>query len=620
VIGVSGAGCGRKQAAPNQPQRLAILRFENLGPAAADNWMGRAFAEVISSELSSDPAISVIASTRLHNIENTFGVRPVNVPGISAERPAALAAGASRLVYGDYATVRGRLEARLWIEDPNTGRVPQTFSASAAAGDIVSAATTLARHLSARITEYPTRNGQALEAFTTAMEARTSPEATAALERAIAADPNFGPPYVLLAQLKAPQDRAGALAVLDSALARSGIPPAERARMEVEKATLQNNAAARDSALAALTAASPRDPAAWRAAAENAFAHRDYRKAVEAYRKLLELEPENAVAWNQLGYSAAGVRDLDTATKALRRYGEIKPNDPNAIDSLGDVHLMLGRLHEAEGFYLEAARKNPAFLNSGDYFKAAMARLMSGDVTGADSLAKEYIDARTAAHDPASPILAAEWAWTAGRRNAARGQLEAVARDNENSARAVSARAYAELAVWSVLLGDSRAADGHAQKALQLGGANQVSVIARFVSLPPAAAAEWTARATKMFPNAPANSLRDLVLAYALLANRQYDAAAPLLKQLYESPALVSEPGLPVDLAWALIETGRAQEAAPLLDLNPVPPPTGPGAVMGFYFPRLYQLRAAVAEKAGRNDEARANLELYRKLSGGGAQ
>ena len=38
---------------------------------------------------------------------------------------------------------------------------------------------------------------------------------------------------------------------------------------------------------------------------------------------------------------------------------------------------------------------------------------------------------------------------------------------------------------------------------------------------------------------------------------------------------------------------------------------------MPLWFPRIFELRAAVAAKAGKADEAKQNLELFRKLSGG---
>ena len=58
-------------------QRLAILRFENLTPDPATDWMGRAFSEVITAELAGATDVYAIPSARLHTLNQTMGARPV---------------------------------------------------------------------------------------------------------------------------------------------------------------------------------------------------------------------------------------------------------------------------------------------------------------------------------------------------------------------------------------------------------------------------------------------------------------------------------------------------------------------------------------------------------------
>ena len=143
-------------------------------------------------------------------------------------------------------------------------------------------------------------------------------------------------------------------------------------------------------------------------------------------------------------------------------------------------------------------------------------------------------------------------------------------------------------------------------------------MISQFLAQPPASPAEWSARAGQLFRNAPQNETRGLTLAYALLLDRHFDAAADTLRTVYDGPSL--DPGVPVLLAWSLMETGHTQEAAPLLRLNPIPAPSGINPDTYFYFPRLFDLRARLAEKSGRSEEAAANRALYQKLRGQAAQ
>jgi hypothetical protein len=136
---------------------------------------------------------------------------------------------------------------------------------------------------------------------------------------------------------------------------------------------------------------------------------------------------------------------------------------------------------------------------------------------------------------------------------------------------------------------------------------------------PPASPEEWTARAARELPGAAANPVRDLTLAYALLLGKEFEPASRILQQLYDGGLPAGGEGLPVLLAWTYLEAGRDKEAAALLGLNPIPADTGAGPFVSFYFPRLYDLRAQVASREGKRDDAAANRKLFESLSGADA-
>jgi hypothetical protein len=110
--------------------------------------------------------------------------------------------------------------------------------------------------------------------------------------------------------------------------------------------------------------------------------------------------------------------------------------------------------------------------------------------------------------------------------------------------------------------------------------------------------------------------IRNLALGYALLLNGHFQAAAALLKQMYDSGAPSPDEGLPYLLAWAYQETGRSQEAAPLVRFNSPLPATGISPFLAFYVPRLFYLRGMVASSRGNREEARSHLQLFLRLSG----
>lgn len=609
--------CARK--APEPVERLAILRFENLGAEASADWLGRALSEIVAAELAGAPRIYVLPSSRIHTFERVMGARPVAAPGISAERGLGVVAGANRLGYGEYALERGRLQARLTLEDPQTGKVTGVYTASAPAGDALAVGSALARQLWPGAHAYATRNQAALRAYVAALEATDAAVIAPRLEEAIAADPDFAPAYRLLAQFQAQaQNRPAALETLRRALGRK-VQPLDRARLEVDAAEMRGEFPARRRALNSLAKLLPADAVRWRALGEAETNARAYAASANAYRRALEVEPQDGATLNQLAYAEAYAGNLAAATEALDKYRALRPAEANPLDSLGDVHLLHGRLKEAENFYLEAARKTPHFQFDGALFKAAMARLMTGDVAGADALAKNYLQARASGRDLAVEYRAAEWAWAAGRRQEACRRIQAFARAHEDGPlRELSSRAYAELAIWRLMLGDRAAASESAARAVVLGGTASAGIasVARFLTQPEASSEEWASRAGQRFNQSAQASLRELALAYALLLKRDYQRAGMALQGAYNSGATLNGEGLPVLLGWALLENGRTREAADLLRLNPIPSESGTGPFFSFYFPRLYHLRAEVARREGRADEAGANLGLFRKLSG----
>jgi tetratricopeptide (TPR) repeat protein len=584
--------CARN-AAPPGTGRLAILRFENLDANPAMDWMGRGFSEVISTELEAAPDVLLVSPTRLFSDVIALGTRPISAPGISVEKTAALAAGAEKIAYGTYWVFAGRLEARLTVQD--TARLNRTrvIAASAPAGDLLGAARSLALQLSPHAAQYGTDNEDAVKDYVMALEAQQASDLAAAATDAglaIAADANFGPPYRLLAGVKAQQDRSGALGVIERALAQPGIAPLERARLEIDSARLHNDPAALQQALVTFAKLQPADTDSWRSLADLAFRRRDFGQAVDAWRKVLALEPDNLTALNQLGYAAIYSHDLPAATAALNRYATLRPKDPNPIDSLGDINLITGHLYEAESYYVQAANRDPNFYAGGDWYKAAVARLLAGDAAGADKFASRFAAARAAAHDPGAPLITPQWQWLSGDTKPATGALLQMARAAEaDGSRELASRAYSQLAVWSLLAGDRTAATAQAEKAAMLAVPRTATetAIVRFLALPPASASEWQARTERLAPNPAQQAIRDTMLAYALLLSGQFAPAAEHFNRLYDQGAAETNEGIPVLLAWCYTEAGRPNQVAPLLEFNPVPSVNGPSIFTSFYFPRL---------------------------------
>ena len=373
--------CARPPAA-SVPQRLAILRFENLSQDPSLDWMGRAFPEVIWSELAAAPGLYTISPGRILTLDRTMGPRPVSAPGVSAEQSGAQAAGANRMGYGTYWISGGRLEARLTIEDSATLKNLQVLSASAPAGDLLAAAGALAQQISGRAGAYGTANPQALKDYATALEAADPSGMEAQASLAIAADPDFGPAYRLLVQVQSQRDREAALALAGQALSRAGIRPADRVRLEIEAATLRDDPG--------------RAPAGTgRAGEARTGRYRDL--AVAGPDRLCppRFPRRHGSLAKGAGGGAGGCHRAEPARLCRRLCRRLYGCDlcfapVRRAPAQRCQPARFARRHQPDRgtpersreFYVQAVKKAPNFYGGADWFKAAMARLMTGDISG----------------------------------------------------------------------------------------------------------------------------------------------------------------------------------------------------------------------------------------------
>jgi len=220
-----------------------------------------------------------------------------------------------------------------------------------------------------------------------------------------------------------------------------------------------------------------------------------------------------------------------------------------------------------------------------------MARLMTGDIAGATEIHERY--AQSLAGNPMRPmeIERAEWDWATGRRRQHTSGLLAIA---GAAGSGPAARIGGSLVCrtggygacfWATARRRADGAGGRERSRARRLPAT--ALIAKFLTQPPATPEEWRARAGKLFPPNPAlEPLRDVAVAAALLVDREYQPASEILRKLYDEGARTPiDEGLPVLLAWTLLETGRYQEAAGLLRFNPVPPPRASPRMPHFTFP-----------------------------------
>jgi tetratricopeptide (TPR) repeat protein len=559
------AACAKNQG--SAPGRLIVLRFENLSGNPSLDWMERGAARQIAPQ--------VRGATAADSYQR------------QAERERAIVTGAARILHGYVSQSGGRLRLRAELEDAASGKFPQSAeSTGPVSAGLVPLANAVARQLDPVASPAGAKSEAALAAYIGALDASDPGAAAESLSRAIAADPDFGAAYLTLIELSlARKDRATAERTVAMARARgAAISTVDRARLDVAAAQMSGDAAALSQSLATLSRLTPADTNLLRALADSELAARRYAAAIDYYKKALAAQPGDATLLNALGYTQAYAGDLDGAVKTLREYERVRPAEANPLDSLGDVHFYWGRFSEAEKFYRQAYQRDAAFLNSASLVKAAKARLMTGDLSGAETVFAEYETARRAANDPVIASARAQWDYLRGKRSQAIRDLGIFV--TTTKVREAGALADCTLTVWLLESGDRAAAAKH--------------TACRFLIAPRASS----------FPSPVAQ-------AYALLLANDFQAALPVLRDVAARvPPNPTEPA-PVLLAWALVETGHFDEAEKYLQTVPVPAAPAPPLFESLIYPRFFYLRAKVAEKKGDRAAAERNGRLFQALSGG---
>jgi len=525
LITVIAGGCARQPSPVPTVVRLAVLPLENLSSDPQLNWFPRASAAVVEYDLAG--AKKIFAK---------------NVDSISA----AQSMQATRVLEGYFFERNGRIGIRATVEDLRTTRSVQHIELDGpAAGGFLPLANELARRLSSEARRFGTGNQNAFQFYGDAIAATDAEARERAIESAIAADPGFAAVYGLRARTGA-RDRA--LQEIQAG-ERGRVDTIDRADLQYIAAAVSGDRNAQIQALETLTRVTPANATLFADLGAAQLARRDFSEAVRNYQEASVLNPEEPRIWNELGYALAWTRNLQGARRALQEYQRLAPDDANAMDSLGEVSFFLGDFESAAKYFERAAQRSRA-----EFLKAAEARLMLGDLGGADAFFAKY--AAGLQHEGAAYQLA-QWQFLTGRKDAGIAAMKKLAAELSGESQTL---ARSQLAIWEGSIG-----------------------------------------ATGPLPQLLAGKFRE---------------ALPDLEAAFQKANPSNDGEIRVLLAWALVETGSIDRAANLIELCPLPLSSGDARFASLIFPRYFALRAAVFEKQGKSDEAKKNRELYRKYGG----
>jgi superkiller protein 3 len=110
----------------------------------------------------------------------------------------------------------------------------------------------------------------------------------------------------------------------------------------------------------------------------------DSAKAVEYFKKAVDVDPQFALAWSQLGEQQLKLGQLDPAIESLRTALKLDPTDINARQNLGIALLNKNEFAEAEKELREVVSKNAKSATAHMYLGITLSRLKKDDEAEAE--------------------------------------------------------------------------------------------------------------------------------------------------------------------------------------------------------------------------------------------
>ena len=366
---------------PTLRRAVAVMFFQNQTGDQNLQWLQKGLTEMFIRALSQSPQLSVLSTDRLVEIIERLGRTDapeqvdINMAAIVAQE-----ADVEALVSGNISRAGDSLRINVKVHEPRHGQVLREESIEgpgleAIFGMVDNLTQRIKSHLqlslaaeesSKSITDLSTNSMEAWRCYTAGIDLITqflTSDAIPQLEKAIELDPDFISAHIELCtlHLNRKNHKSAFKSFKRLQTLTDNATPKERYRINLLEARFKNDVAALTSTMKEWLKNDPDDRDANYALASLYSEWNNREKAIEYFKKVLDIDPKYKLAYNRLGYEFAHTGYLSKAVALMKKYKETAPEEANPHDSMGEVYFWYGDYKNAEKQYKRALRINENF-------------------------------------------------------------------------------------------------------------------------------------------------------------------------------------------------------------------------------------------------------------------
>jgi serine/threonine protein kinase/Flp pilus assembly protein TadD len=369
--------------APKIENSIAVISFENQTGDKSYDYLQKAIPNLLITSLEQTGELYVVTWERMYDLLEQMGRKDVETIDRDSGFKLCRREGVKSIVLGSFIKAGDMFATDVKVMDAETKKILKSASSRGEGADSILRIQIdeLSKEISAGMgiakqkietVKVPITNvtTSVMEAYKLFIQGRENTrkfyfeDAVPIFEKAVQLDPNFASAYLFLAYS---HNWLGNVRARNEAIEKAkslSQKTTDKERLWIEAAYaffIERNREKRFSIIQKIAKKYPKEKLAHYTLGVLNRGNGHFDKAVEEFKKTLELDPDYGEVHNELGYTYLLMENFEESIEHFKKYASLYPGDANPLDSTAEAYFQMGRLDEAIAKYEEALEIKPDF-------------------------------------------------------------------------------------------------------------------------------------------------------------------------------------------------------------------------------------------------------------------